>query len=196
MTEKHATEAAANFRPASAAPMMTEEESQAWRPTLMGWSADILGFYRSIALELPNPCKVVEVGSAHGRSAIFLAQELLALGHGSATEIYMVDSWGGDWMVQCFPSIIKHATPKELELLHPVRATSKRASRMFEPGSISLLFIDGDHSRGACASDLFAWYHAVAYGGIVSGHDYDASGHPGVVAAVDTFTNGQGREVV
>lgn len=179
------TESRANFRPASKPELMTEDESQTWRPGLDGWSADILPFYRAIALELPNPCTFVEIGSAHGRSAIFLAQELIALGHGSHTRIFMVDDWGGGWFAQCLPSFVKYAKPAELELLRPVRAKSREACEMFCGHLVDGIFIDGDHSRIGCFDDLVAWRPYVRSGGIVAGHDYDKIAHPGVVEAVD-----------
>lgn len=181
------TEERANFKPASALPLMSEDESNAWRPEIPGWSGDILPFYRAIALELPNPCTVVEVGSAHGRSAIFLASILIGLGHGSQSKIFMVDDWGGGWFAECLPSIVKNATPAELEMLRPLRTTSEVACEMFRSESIDMVFIDGDHSRVACAEDLRLWFYRAKDAGIVAGHDYDPVAHPGVVAAVDEF---------
>jgi Methyltransferase domain len=167
--------------------MMSEELANAWRPRLVGWSSDIIPFYDSIAHELPNPCTVVEIGSAHGRSAIFLAEKLLELGHGSNSQIFMVDDWGGEWFAECLPSIVEHATKRELEMLRPVRATSKVAGRMFHAHSSDLVFIDGDHSRIGCADDLYRWFGVTKPNGIFSGHDYDPIAHPGVVEAVDAF---------
>ena len=163
---------------------MNEDQSRAFRPELRGWSDDILPFYKAIAHELPNPCRVVEVGSAHGRSAIFLASVLLELGHGAMSEIYMVDAWGGGWFAECLPSIATFATARELELLRPIRATSRQAAAMFGK-NIDLVFIDGDHSRIGCADDIDLWWHRTGPNAIFAGHDYDQHAHPGVVEAVD-----------
>jgi predicted O-methyltransferase YrrM len=161
----------------------------------MGWAADILPFYRAVALELPNPCTVVEVGSAHGRSAIFLAQELIKLGHGSQSKIYMVDDWGGGWFAECLPSLVKHAEPRELELLRPLRVTSELGAKLFSRVDVDMVFIDGDHSRIGCASDLETWWSVCRSCGIFAGHDYDAAAHPGVVAAVDEWAENMTREI-
>lgn len=173
--------------------MMYEDESRSFRPELRGWSDDILPFYKAIAHELPNPCRVVEVGSAYGRSAIFLASVLLELGHGTQSEIYMVDAWGGGWFSECLPSLATFATPRELELLRPIRATSNKARAMFWAHELDMVFIDGDHSRIGCASDLETWFPAVKMAGIFAGHDYDPGAHPGVVEAVDAFLSQTGR---
>lgn len=174
--------------------MMTESESNNWRPELPGWSSDILPFFESIADELPNPCTVVEVGSAHGRSAIFLAEQLVKRGHGSHSKIFMVDDWGGGWFAECLPSIVKHALPKELELLRPIRATSRRAAAMFTK-ELDLTFIDGDHSRIGCADDLDLWYTRTKPNGIYAGHDFDKRAHPGVARAVTEFAELVQREI-
>lgn len=163
---------------------MNEAQSRDWRPELPGWSDDILPFYAAIASELPNPCTVVEVGSAHGRSAIFLAQELIKLGHGSQSKIFMVDDWGGGWFAECLPSIVKHATTRELELLRPLRLPSRAAATIFSK-NIDMVFIDGDHTRIGCADDIDLWWHRTKPNGIFAGHDYDEQAHPGVVMAVN-----------
>ena len=171
---------------------MTLAESRAFRPKLEGWSDDILPFYRQIARELPNPCKVVEIGSAKGRSAIFLASELLELGHTPESHIYLVDSWpgqsananfhGASWFQECLASILQHGRPEELDLLYPLRLTSEEASRIFT--ELDMVFIDGDHTRIACERDIRNWRSAVGATGILAGHDYDEH-HPGVREAVD-----------
>jgi len=181
--------------------MKTEGELRAWRPELPGWSDDILPFYVSILHELPNPCCVVEIGSAHCRSAIFLASKLVELGHGSNSKIFMIDDWGGAWFADCLPSLVKHATPRELELLRPLRATSAQAAQMFGAEEMSgrlsphMVFIDGDHSRVGCADDLSLWGPRVNSNGILAGHDYDRTKHPGVVEAVDTFAKANNVQV-
>jgi len=168
-------------------PTMTEAASRDWRPELKGWADDILPAYAAFAKELPSPCTVVEIGSAHGRSAIFLAQELIKLGHGSHSKIFMVDDWGGGWFGECLPSLVKHATASELELLRPLRTTSEHARAMFRENSLDMVFVDGDHSRIGCARDIDAWWRAIVPTGIFAGHDYDEAAHPGVVQSVDAF---------
>ena len=51
---------------------------------------DFPHFYQRIAKELPNDCKICEVGVADGDSALFLAQELNRLG--KKFKLYMVDN--------------------------------------------------------------------------------------------------------
>jgi cephalosporin hydroxylase len=50
---------------------------------------------------------------------------------------------------------------------------------------LDMVFIDADHSYEAVVKDIAAWRNLVAVDGILCGHDYDISRHPGVVKAVD-----------
>ena len=52
--------------------------------------------------------------------------------------------------------------------------------------SLDWVYLDADHSYAGCLADLIAWVPKVRYGGIVSGHDYNAPQY-GVTKAVETF---------
>lgn len=173
--------------------MMTEEESRKWRPEIGGWSDDILPFYRDIAPELPNPCTVVELGTAQGRSAMFLDEVLVALGHRDRSAIWCVDSWEDAPMRLGFYGHLFHlGTEEKASLLRPVRARTDHAHRLFEDGSIDLLFVDADHSEAGVLKDLALWAPKIAPGGILAGHDFDEREFPGVVSAVRKFWHERG----
>ena len=50
---------------------------------------------------------------------------------------------------------------------------------------ISAVYIDGDHSYGACKVDIERWVPWVVDGGLIFFHDYGTPHTPGVVQAVD-----------
>lgn len=52
--------------------------------------------------------------------------------------------------------------------------------------TISLIFIDGDHSYLGCKKDIEAWFPKMKKGGVMLFHDYDQTS-PGVIQAVDEF---------
>ena len=52
---------------------------------------------------------------------------------------------------------------------------------------ISAVYIDGDHSYGACKVDIERWVPWVIDGGLIFFHDYGTPHTPGVVQAVDEF---------
>ncbi|CAK0840158.1 unnamed protein product [Prorocentrum cordatum] len=63
---------------------------------------------------------------------------------------------------------------------------SVEASRWVEPGSLDLVFIDGDHRYESVARDMEAWWPALREGGALAGHDFVLT-FPGVVRAATEF---------
>ncbi len=171
-----------------------------WRPTLPGWSHDILPFYARLAEDLPAAPSIVEIGVAWGRSLVFLASRLAERGSKDAS-LWAVDSWApaGDlWTEADMPRaaalhqgkamlrvLVDHATDEELAIIRVLQLESTRAADLFASASLDVVFIDGDHWRAG--DDLVAWAPKVKGGGLLSGHDYDASAWPQVVADVDHF---------
>lgn len=162
---------------------MSEAESAAWRPDIPGWSGDILPYYEEIAKLLPNRAKVVEVGVMAGRSAAFLASRLLTLGKRSV-ELYCVDTWEWDQFHRFTRTLTHHVDLDEAAMLRPIRFDSAKAARLFDDGSLDLVFIDAGHEYEAVSVDIAAWLPKVRTGGILAGHDYSEP-HPGVIQAVD-----------
>lgn len=68
------------------------------------------------------------------------------------------------------------------------------AATLFSPESIHFCYLDANHSKAGCLSDLMAWWPVLKPGGIMAGHDYfngDGDGM-GVKAAVDLFAAERG----
>ena len=53
-----------------------------------------------------------------------------------------------------------------------VRATSKKASELFEDNSLDFVYIDANHAYDFVKEDIQLWYPKVKSGGWVMGHDY------------------------
>lgn len=189
--------------------IVTPEDSRAWRPTLPGWSDDVLPFYEGLAYELPDGARVAEVGVAWGRSVLFLAERLLALGKTRAA-LWAVDTWDPewDWPAEDTPAgawrfprqpmlgaLVEHATGKELDMVRIVRAPSVTASRLFEDETLDAVFLDADHTEGGIAADLDAWASKVRPGGWLAGHDYDPRRFPAVVRVVSRFAETNAKDV-
>lgn len=77
-----------------------------------------------------------------------------------------------------------------------IREFSHKASEFFPDNFFDFVYIDADHSRDGCYSDLIHWFPKVKTGGILSGHDYISKektilyGHKvefGVIEAVTEF---------
>ena len=182
---------------------MNIQESQAWRPNLPGSSWDILPYYQRAARLVPQGARCVEIGVAWGRSSIFLASELLALGNRTA-RIYSIDTWEPDFFngAAVISEWGKHASKEEMRLIHPIRIDSFHAARLFDVASLDFVFVDGDHGYEGCAADIAVFRPLVKQGGIIAGHDYgdferrtfgpDRPVYDGVIRAVhEAF--GEGR---
>lgn len=118
--------------------------------------------------------KIVEVGPWLGRST-------MALVLGSNTkDITVVDKWEGtlgeekDFPVVGVPireEFINNMKKADFVPAMIYEETWKAAER-FEDGSISLLFIDANHSLDAVCQDMLSWMPKVKSGGIICGHDW------------------------
>ena len=177
---------------------MTREESEAWRPDLLGWSTDILPWYLERARELPDGSKIAEVGSYRGRSVVFLAEAFAKLGK-NEVKIWAVDPWA--WKPEDWPAMLAAlgppTSPAAARLIRLVRATSERASLMFDDGELDWAFLDGEHTDPHPRQDIGFWVRKVRPGGILSGHDYADPNWPAVKASVDELIPGfvAGRHV-
>jgi cephalosporin hydroxylase len=191
--------------------IINEIEAKNWRPNIVGWSEDILPFYSTIAEEIPDGSDFIEVGVAHGRSAVYLAERLLELRKPNV-KIWCVDGWSGSWFSDSFIKTIsdKCANSAELAMLHPVRSEEWRAVQMFKMTSeqrefiaanglrgleIAGIFIDSDHSEEGVKNSLSWWADLVASGGIIAGHDYCEIDWPGTVKAVDEYAKRFDRRI-
>ncbi len=72
-----------------------------------------------------------------------------------------------------------------------VKMRSVDASRLFEPGSIDFVYIDGSHQYQDVLNDISAWWPILSDKGILAGHDFDDQEiHAGVKEAVTQFARG------
>lgn len=132
------------------------------------------------AREVPPGGTIVEIGSFMGLSTIVLATGLVETGN-LAARIHCVDTWEGSpehrdldlvrrgRLYDLFLANVQDAGIADL--VRPVRLPSVEAAGRFAPGSVDLLFVDGDHSEAGAYADLRAWWPAVRPGGTVIGHD-------------------------
>lgn len=172
-------------------PSMTLEASVAWRPSVKGWSRDILPVYAALADALPKGGTVVEVGVAYGRSVLFLAERLVAVGNATA-RIYAVDTWEPAWAKRWEPEArerdvdvygeflrnLSEAPRAERELVYVARTDRAPVD------AADVVFLDGSHEKDDVTADIWRYRSRVRAAGIMAGHDYGTA-HPGVKAAVD-----------
>jgi len=142
---------------------------------------------------------IVEVGVWQGETSVYyipIAQQF-------TKNIYLVDWFRGNPEERTHAPIgddphkydeAQHDTRKGvlIENLREIGATatildedSVEAAQRFSHKSIDFCFIDANHSYGGVKRDINAYLPRMKPGGIIAGHDYDKSGQPEVVQAVN-----------
>lgn len=145
---------------------------------------DFSDYYDCIAKELPNNCRIVEVGNADGASAIYLGEAILNLGK-TINKFFLVDNMGYgkyEQMKTIYTNIIKSGLGEWLEV---IPLDSLKASKLFNGNSLDFVYLDSSHECISTLKEIKAWYGLVKDGCILSGHDYNSTENPGVKQAVD-----------
>jgi len=158
---------------------------------ILGW-LDFKEFYKQIITELPDDAHVVEIGCWKGRSAAFLAVEII--NSGKNIKFDCVDPWRDDWtepkevglvntnVDSLYEQFLENMKPVE-NYYTPLRMNSIEAAVLYENKSLDMVFIDGDHSYESVIEDILSWLPKVKLGGVLAGDDYSVSTHQGVIRA-------------
>ncbi|MFC1613109.1 glycosyltransferase [Patescibacteria group bacterium] len=147
-----------------------------------------------------NVKNMAEIGVARGHHSMHLLEALPDL------HLYSIDPWGHfikehkcmfqkeqnkmDALYNYVSSMLKPFKDKSTI----IRSTSKRAIKEIKD-PLDMIFIDADHSYESIKEDLGLWWDKVKTGGIISGHDYNHSCHPGVTKAVNEYFGNKGLKV-
>jgi len=141
--------------------------------------------YKSIVNSAPDKAHFVEVGVWKGRSAAFLAVEIINSGKDIALDL--VDTWeGGEehWpLVEDIYEICKNNLLPVLPYVNMRRMDSLSAASTYEDKSLDFVFIDAAHDYENVKADIKAWLPKIKVGGYLAGHDYQT--WPGVTQAVN-----------
>lgn len=163
--------------------------------SIPGWTDNaLLDLYVDIVKRTKPHGIVIEVGSWLGRSAAFMAVELIHAGKHIC--FHAVDTWDGrvgsnsaDWghdvPGDMLPTFIANMTRGGvMDIVRPIRLPSVEAAAAFNDGVLDAVFIDADHVYDHVKADILAWKPKVKSGGWLCGHDYKPE-NPGVMRAVD-----------
>jgi SAM-dependent methyltransferase len=145
---------------------------------------DFEGFYRRMAIEMPENARMVEVGVAEGSSAIFLAEEMLNLGK-DKFHLLMVDSlsYGGSEQLS---NLIRHVTAAKLgQWVEILPFDTLVACTRFPDCTFDFVFLDSSHLVEPTKAEIREWFQKVKEDGILAGHDYNNKEGVQVRAAVD-----------
>jgi hypothetical protein len=152
--------------------------------------------YKSMVEKFSSGSKFVEVGSWKGKSAAYLAVEII----NSKKDIKLdcVDTWKGssehvDNEYVKSNSLYKlfiENTSSLSSVINPIRMDSVSASKIYEDNSIDFVFIDANHDYDSVKEDISVWFPKVKVGGVIAGHDYKY-GWKDVDKAVNEFFAGK-----
>lgn len=148
--------------------------------------------YSKMVNRFSDGSKFVEIGSWKGRSAAFMAVEII--NSGKKIQFDCVDNW--EFISGLQNDIEQHLFGNDIysEFLHniepvnhvinPVKSISWEAANQYEDSSLDFIFIDAAHDYVSVKKDILAWLPKLKKDGVIAGHDY-TDDHPGVIKAVD-----------
>lgn len=130
---------------------------------------DFRGFYDAIAEQMPDGCRLIELGVADGASAIYLAEKLQSIG--KKFHLHMVDScaYGGQEQRN---TIIRNIVGCGLaNSITFMEMDSLNASLKFPDGYFHAVFIDSGHTFELTKAECRLFYKKVMDDWFLSGHD-------------------------
>lgn len=175
--------------------------------SIHGWFT-FPNLYRQITNICPDGSHFVEIGVWKGRSAAFMAVELI--NSNKQIKFDCIDTWEGseehldpngdffeenlvndrDWLYKHF---LENIEPVK-DSINPIRKASLDAAGIYEDESLDFIFIDASHDYENVLKDIQAWFpKAKPFTGVISGHDY--SWCPEVKNAVHDFFDPLGLQV-
>jgi len=148
--------------------------------------------YKSMVDRFDN-AHFVEVGSWKGRSACYLAVEIINSNKNikvDCVDIFEYSDSQSDIPSSEYKDIyeqfIENTKPVN-NVVRAIKGTSSDVSKQYEPHSLDFVFIDAAHDYDNVLNDILSWFGKVKPGGVIAGHDYDTSS--GVKKAVLDFFN-------
>jgi SAM-dependent methyltransferase len=151
--------------------------------------------YKRIVDNSQDGSHIVEVGSWKGRSAAFMAVEII--NSNKKIKFDCVDTWEGSIEHETYDVIteeklydvfLSNIEPVK-HIINPIRMTSIETSKLYKDNSLDFVFIDASHEYEDVKEDILAWLPKVKIGGILAGHDYDNFNFEGVNRAVNEIFN-------
>lgn len=144
---------------------------------------DFKSWYDFVAKELPNNCRIVEVGIADSASSTYLAEAILNLGK-TIDKFYWVDNFSYGKFEQ-LSTVYRHLIKSGLgEYVEIIPTDSIKASKMFNGNSLDLVFLDSSHEYIPTLKEIKAWYPLLKDNCILAGHDITSEENKGVSRAV------------
>ncbi len=122
-----------------------------------------------------DPVVCVEIGSYLGASSCYISKGIMR--SGCIANLHCIDTWDNSAMshVHITNDIFKefkHNVEEFKHIIKPIVSDSVEAASKFEDDSVSILFLDGDHSIEGVQRDWDAWKPKLMANALVMFHDW------------------------
>jgi len=160
---------------------------------------DYVGLYKKVVEIFPSGSHFVEVGSFLGKSAVFMAVEII--NSGKRIKFDCIDHWKGSEehhdnenidAENLYEKFLENIQPVK-GIINPIRTESVMASKLYEPNSLDFIFIDASHDERSVREDLTYWTPRLKENGLIAGDDID---NEGVANAVKWFFDTGKLEII
>ena len=160
---------------------------------------DYVGLYKKVVKIFPSGSHFVEVGAFLGKSAVFMAVEII--NSGKRIKFDCIDHWKGSEehydnenvdTENLYEKFLQNIEPVK-GVINPVRTESVMASKLYKPNSLDFIFIDASHDERSVREDLTYWMPCLKEDGMIAGDDID---NEGVATAVKWFFDTEKLEIV
>lgn len=158
--------------------------------TIEGWVGDN-PTYRMALDKAQDGQHFVEVGVYKGRSAAFMAVELINRGlkiQFDAIDHFKGSEEHGDLSETLYMTCMQNLK-SVADVVNVIKMNSLEAVNLYKDASLDFIFVDGSHDYESVMADLNAWYPKIKETGIFTGDDYQPGFWPGVIAAVNNFAH-------
>ena len=170
-----------------------------WKDVYGFSDIDLFALYKKMVDRFDSGSHFVEVGAFLGRSAVFMAVEIIK--SGKNIKFDCVDHWQGSEehrdndevnLETIYEDFLENIKPVS-GVINPIRANSIDASKLYKPNSLDFVFIDASHDEDSVKADLTYWMPRVKENGVIAGDDIN---NGGVANAVKWFFDNEKLEIV
>jgi len=160
---------------------------------------DVFALYKKMVSRFDSGSHFVEVGAFLGRSAVFMAVEII--NSGKNIKFDCIDHWEGSEehndndkvnLETLYEDFLENTKPVK-GTINPVRANSVEASHLYKPNSLDFIFIDASHDEESVKADLAFWMPRMKDNGVIAGDDIN---NEGVANAVRWFFDNEKLEII
>jgi len=135
----------------------------------LGW-CDFEPLYKHEINRVHSKATFVEIGTYHGQSARFMADQIQA--SGKDIDFYTIDKKSQQLHKGILVPTGSAFDIQNNKFVQMINSDSVEASKLFGDKTIDFLFIDGDHTNPKFEQDLLHWDPKIKLGGVIAGHDY------------------------